>query len=78
LGDGIRLEGVKAHMARLLTNALGNISRHTPSDAPVRVTLKEVKEGIELDLEDGGPGLSDRCVPQRNTEFSTFRQVSLS
>jgi two-component system OmpR family sensor kinase len=72
IADGIILEGVKAHMARLMVNGLGNISRHTPHDAPVRVTLKEGEGRIDLDLEDGGPGLSEDVYRNGIQSFQRF------
>lgn len=55
--DGVIVLGSAAHMARLLSNIFGNISRHTPANAPVRVTLDRVDTHAELLIEDGGPGL---------------------
>ncbi|HEX7404600.1 MAG TPA: HAMP domain-containing sensor histidine kinase [Candidatus Nanopelagicaceae bacterium] len=72
VGEKIDIDGMKAHMARLLTNAFGNISRHTPDDAPVRVTLKKVHTGVELDVEDGGPGLSDDVYHDGIQSFQRF------
>jgi two-component system OmpR family sensor kinase len=72
IGDGIIFEGVKAHVARLLTNALANISRHTPTDAPVRVTLKKENGGVALDVEDGGPGLSENMYLNGIQSFQRF------
>lgn len=72
IGDGIQIKGVKAHIARLLANAFGNILRHTPTDAPVRVTLKEVDEGIELAIEDGGAGLPEDVYRNGVQSFQRF------
>ena len=72
IGEGIKFKGVKAHIERLLTNALGNISHHTPTAAPVRVTLKEVKGGIKLAIEDGGPGLSEDVYLNGIQSFQRF------
>jgi two-component system OmpR family sensor kinase len=72
VGDGIRLEGLKDHMARLLTNAFGNISGHTPADAPVRVTLRQVNGEVALDIEDGGPGLEEDVYRNGIQGFQRF------
>jgi two-component system OmpR family sensor kinase len=69
---GISCNGIKAHMARLLTNGFGNISQHTPAEAPVLVTLKRTSGGIELDLEDGGPGLSAEVYRNGIQSFQRF------
>jgi signal transduction histidine kinase len=51
---------------RLISNALNNVARHTPRDAPVRVTLRASAGQATLLIEDGGAGLSTYGVrPQR-------------
>lgn len=72
IAGGIRFEGSNAHIARLLANALENISRHTPIGAPVRVTLKENEEEIELAIEDGGPGLPENVYRNGIQSFQRF------
>lgn len=47
------------HLRRLVQNILNNISRHTPSDAPVAITLAIQGKRTRLMIEDGGPGLPD-------------------
>jgi signal transduction histidine kinase len=59
---------------RLLNNAFNNILRHTPRDAPVRVTLREESRQAALTIEDGGPGLPIYGVrPQRFHRFDDSR-----
>lgn len=70
--ENIRLEGSPDHIARLLTNIFGNISRHTPDEAPVRVSLKKIDSGIELIVEDGGPGLPERAYVEGVQSFRRF------
>lgn len=45
------------YLARLMQNALTNISKHTPVQAPIRVTLVKTSKVAQLTIEDGGPGL---------------------
>ena len=47
------------HLRRLVQNILNNISRHTPSDAPVAISLTTQGKRALLTIEDGGPGLPD-------------------
>ena len=47
------------HLRRLVQNILNNISRHTPSDAPVAISLTTQGKRTLLTIEDGGPGLPD-------------------
>ncbi|MFZ1062241.1 MAG: ATP-binding protein [Acidimicrobiales bacterium] len=55
---------------RMMNNALGNIARHTPADAPVRVSLRRDQGDVELRVEDGGPGLP--VYGQRAERFRRF------
>ncbi|CAB4639321.1 unannotated protein [freshwater metagenome] len=55
----ISITGSRDHLGRLLQNILNNISRHTPSDAPVRISLRKTGKKIRLVIEDGGAGLPE-------------------
>jgi len=70
--DHLTVQGSEAHMARLMTNIFANISRHTPSDAPVRVSLKRTKGGVDLLIEDGGPGLPVGAYSEGMQSFQRF------
>ena len=68
----IVLKGFRPHLERLLVNIFGNISRHTPYDAPVRVTLVKLPVGAELIIEDGGPGLPESAYQSGVQSFQRF------
>lgn len=70
--DGVTIRGSAAHIARLLSNIFGNISRHTPSNAPVRVTLGRIKGYADLLIEDGGPGLPAGAYSEGMQSFRRF------
>lgn len=70
--DGVAVHGSAAHIARLLSNIFGNISRHTPSIAPVRVTLGRFKGHADLLIEDGGPGLPAGAYSKGMQSFQRF------
>jgi two-component system OmpR family sensor kinase len=53
------IQGERDHLDRLVQNILTNISRHTPSAAPVRIDLKKHARITSLLIEDGGPGLPE-------------------
>ena len=72
IDNRLTIEGSEAHLARLMTNIFANISRHTPSDAPVRVTLKRRSGGIDLLIEDGGPGLPENAYSEGMQSFQRF------
>jgi signal transduction histidine kinase len=70
----IVIEARPEFVERLLNNALTNILRHTPRDAPVRVGLQAVGANARLVVEDGGPGLPTYGVrPQRFQRFDESR-----
>jgi two-component system, OmpR family, sensor kinase len=70
----IVIEARPEFVERLLNNALTNILRHTPKDAPVRVGLHAVGSNARLVVEDGGPGLPTYGVrPQRFQRFDQSR-----
>lgn len=70
--EGLTIQGSAAHIARLISNIFGNISRHTPSTAPVRVTLKHKGDGVDLLIEDGGPGLPEGAYSEGMQSFQRF------
>lgn len=70
--EGVTIQGSSTHISRLLTNIFANISRHTPPDAPVRVTLKRKGEGVDLLIEDGGPGLPADAYSEGMQSFQRF------
>ncbi len=57
--DSLSCLGSIDHLKRLIQNILNNISRHTPSDAPVQIKLSKSGKRLSLLIEDGGPGLSE-------------------
>ena len=66
------LNGSESHIARLFTNVFGNISRHTPKDAPVHVSLLRGEHGISIVIEDGGPGLPESAYQEGMRNFQRF------
>jgi signal transduction histidine kinase len=59
---------------RLIGNALTNVVRHTPKDAPLRVTLRTDRREATLLIEDGGAGLASYGIrPQRFQRFDESR-----
>jgi two-component system OmpR family sensor kinase len=69
---GIIIEGLAPHISRLFSNIFGNISRHTPATAPVRVTLERTSESVHLAIEDGGPGLPGGAYATGMQSFQRF------
>lgn len=72
IADQVKLLGSEHLLQQLLANLFGNLRRHTPADAPVRVTLAAQGEQLRLSVEDGGPGLSDAALQRGIQHFQRF------
>ena len=68
----IYLNGSRLHLQQMLANAFGNIRRHTPSDAPVQISLSSSSGEIHLAIGDGGPGLPTRAYVEGRQHFQRF------
>ena len=68
----IQIEAVRDFISRFLQNALNNISRHTPADAPVRVSLQQAGKKLALVIEDGGPGLPESGYREKVQSLHRF------
>ncbi len=55
--DEIRIE-------QILTNVVTNSHRYTPASGFVRVAIKEVDGGVQIVVEDTGPGVRDSVLPR--------------
>jgi signal transduction histidine kinase len=71
---GLSVEARPDLVERLLNNALTNVLRYTPPDAPVRVTVNGRAPNATMLIEDGGPGLPVYGVrPQRFQRYDESR-----
>lgn len=68
----IAIEGVRDYLARFIQNALNNISRHTDSNIPVRISLHREGKFISLSIEDGGKGLPEDAYMQSVKSLTRF------
>lgn len=68
----IKVEMVRDHYLRFFQNALNNISRHTPADAPVLISIKSHGKSVTLTIEDGGPGLPESAYKERVQSLNRF------
>ena len=66
------VNGSREHLNRLIQNCLSNIVRHTPSDASVSVSLRNVGKRAELKIEDGGPGLPESAYGSEIKAMNRF------
>lgn len=70
--SGIEVVMVRDHFSRFIQNALNNISRHTPEDARVSISLKVNGKNAILTIEDGGPGLPESAYRERVQSLTRF------
>ena len=57
---------------RFFQNAFSNISRYTPSDAKVKVNIVQSPVGIDLNIDDAGPGIAGLESGAQVTAFRRF------
>ncbi len=70
----LEVRGREDLLDRLLTNAFGNIARHTEAHLPVRVSATRDEHWVYLRIEDGGKGLPAYGLrPQRFGRFDVSR-----
>lgn len=72
LEANIEIECVREHLHRLVLNVLANIEKHTPADAPVRVSLRAKSKSLILVIEDGGPGLPESAYKSEIKAMTRF------
>jgi PAS domain S-box-containing protein len=62
-----------AKLERIVENLLANAVRHTPPESQIWVVVRRERDGVELVVEDDGPGVP---ADQREMIFQPFRQAS--
>lgn len=60
-----------AHVERIIESLLANAARHTPAGTKVRLELRATEGGVEIVVEDTGPGVPDEI---KTAIFEPFRQ----
>jgi signal transduction histidine kinase len=72
ISPDVLIDGSVEHLRRLVQNILNNITRHTPADAAVEVTLTTKSKRTLLTIEDGGKGLPDSAYGDGIKEVNRF------
>ena len=73
IAKNLKVMGSGAHLHQLLSNLFGNLRKHTPVDAEVRVSLSSAgADQILLTLEDAGPGLPEHYYDDGVESFVRF------
>jgi two-component system OmpR family sensor kinase len=62
----------KYHLEQLLGNIFSNIKRHTPIESQIEVNLRGSGGGVELIIEDSGPGLPEGFYGNGIQAFQRF------
>jgi signal transduction histidine kinase len=69
--DRVLVEVDPTMIERVIENLLVNAARHTPLGTPVRVSVRDRTDGVEMIVEDEGPGIPDDL---KLVLFESFRQ----
>ena len=73
LAKNLKVMGSGAHLHQLLANLFGNLRKHTPADAEVRVSLSSSgADEVLLTVEDAGPGLPEHYYNAGVESFERF------
>lgn len=78
IDSNLNIAGSAEYLSQLVANLFGNLRRHTPDDAKVTVSLSTVEAtantpaGIELTVDDGGPGLPAESYSRGISAFQRF------
>ena len=73
IAKNLKVMGSGAHLHQLLSNLFGNLRKHTPVDAEVRVSLSSAGgDQVLLTVEDAGPGLPEHYYDDGVESFVRF------
>ena len=72
ISDEIFVVGVRDYFTRFIQNALNNISRHTATNVPVRISLAQKGKNVTLIIEDGGNGLPESAYREKVRSLNRF------
>ena len=73
IAKNLKVMGSGAHLHQLLSNLFGNLRKHTPVDAEVRVSLSSAgTDQVLLTVEDAGPGLPEHYYDDGVESFVRF------
>jgi two-component system OmpR family sensor kinase len=73
--ESVVVLGDRDRLRQIVDNLLSNVRAHTPSAAPVRVLVGRANGDAVIDVEDNGPGLTDR---QLERVFERFYRADQS
>lgn len=59
LEDGVTVDTDSERLMRAVNNLLVNAIKHAGSSGEIRLVLKEVRDGVEIEVADNGPGIPE-------------------
>lgn len=59
----LQLTGVREQLARLFTNLIANALQYTPSPGQVTVRVQSLNQGLQVEVQDSGIGISPETLP---------------
>jgi len=69
--DEVQMLGDPDRLIQVLTNLLDNAIKFTPSGGKIRITARTAAGGVEVTVEDTGPGIPEDQIEEI---FSKFKQ----
>jgi signal transduction histidine kinase len=79
IAEGVRVEGDRARLRRVVENLVDNAVKYSPQGTPVQVEVRATEEGALIAVRDRGVGIADDELPHIFRPFyraSTARDVS--
>ncbi len=73
--DGLVLNGDRQLLAQMISNLVENALAHTPSGSTVRLAVRKAAKGVEIEVDDNGPGIPEA---EREKVFDRFYRLDQS
>ncbi|HZP99417.1 MAG TPA: HAMP domain-containing sensor histidine kinase [Reyranella sp.] len=73
--DGLSLNGDRQLLAQMISNLVENALTHTPAGSTVWLAARKTAKGVEIEVEDNGPGIPEA---ERDKVFDRFYRLDRS
>lgn len=74
-GQQTSFEASRELITQFFSNAFANVRSHTPSKAKLRITIMQTESGVQMDLDDAGPGIASLTLDSSRTVFKRFDEA---
>ncbi len=71
--DPVRCNATK--IGRVLDNLLSNALRHSPQDGTIQISARRTSEGVQINVDDNGPGFDEADIPRLFEQFYRGEQA---